>query len=47
MSYIPYSNYCLPDCRSSADCSLGGQYIPLAVVLADVRAALEHREMVN
>lgn len=29
----------LPDCMSKAACSFGGQYIALAVVLADVRAA--------
>lgn len=29
----------IPDCMSKAACSFGGQYIALAVVLADVRAA--------
>ena len=30
----------LPDCWSKAAWSLGGQYMPLAVVLPDVNAAL-------
>ena len=31
----------LPDCWSNDACSLGGQYIPLAVVLPEVKAALK------
>lgn len=35
-------SYCyVPDCWSNAACSLGGQYIPLAVVLPEVSAALK------